>query len=116
MYVKGFCPPRIFKTEVKDFKINRLYWDNDLLYLNKLTKQELSHEQFASVKVPIKLVNPKHMTWLNDLRSKLKIEYQRNHFSSNGCSYKWNDEENRLEFDYDFYKRTGQQVPEVVNI
>ncbi len=48
---------------------------------------------------------------MNDDRSRLKCLYQQKHF--NGvCSYRWNDIENIVEFNPDFYK--GKSFPKLI--
>lgn len=115
-YTTGFKPPRVFKVNVGEYKLNRFIWDNDVSYVSEQAKQEISYQSLASVTVPIKFCHPLHYTWLSNIRSKNKVQYQLRHFPGSGCSYKWNEQEDKLEFDYDFYKRTGQQVPELIQI
>lgn len=108
-YIDGFCPPRIFKTKVNNLKLKEIYWDNDISYLER--DKTISYKELAAKKVPKSIINPKHLTWLSNNRSKEKVQYQLKHFGH--CGYKWNDQENKLEFDLEFYKKTNQKLPEI---
>ncbi|RTK98419.1 MAG: hypothetical protein EKK57_11720 [Proteobacteria bacterium] len=116
-YTTGFRPPRLFRINNGQFKLNRFVWDNDVTYINTLAKNEAEYKSFSSILIPIKLVNPLHYTWLNDERSKNKIEYQEIHFGlGSGCSFKWNKDKNILEWNDEFFEKTGQSKPELLNI
>jgi hypothetical protein len=51
-----------------------------------------------------------HFSWLNNEKSKKKCEYQKRHFSG-VCGYKWNEKENKLEFNELYYRSIGQFIP-----
>lgn len=53
----------------------------------------------------------KHITWLHK-DGKQKVEYQLKHFGD--CSYRWNSDKNELEIDFDYYRRYGYTVPNVL--
>jgi hypothetical protein len=112
-YIEGFNPPRVFKVDTGFYKLNEVYWDNDLSYCGKTTRDIQPYKNFASKTIPKTVIFPKHFTWLNDKRSKNKTKYQIKHFGH--CGYKWNETENKLEFDLDFYKKHNIPVPEVKN-
>jgi hypothetical protein len=50
------------------------------------------------------------MSWLNS-NSKQKIAYQTKRWGDFGCSYKWNEEGNCLQFNEEYFKKTGQPLP-----
>jgi len=112
-----FCPPRIFsaKTYVQGCaaEASRMEWDNDVLYSSKTSIY--NQRDLSNMEIPYAIASPKHFTWLNNIRSKNKIRYQERHFSHGaGCSYKWNEETNSVEFSEEFYKKMGQTKPEVI--
>ena len=104
-WVDGFHPFRIFRND-RNMGINEFYWDNDLLFNNGKT-----HKQSNYVTIPKEIAHIKHMTWLNNEKSKLKIQYNLKHFG--GCSYKCNKEKNGLEFDLNYYDRCGYERPKI---
>jgi hypothetical protein len=115
-WVDGFCPPRIFRVNTQNYKLKEFYWDDDIHYEEKQTKLLSSYKHFACKQIPKRIALINHYTWLSDERSKKKVEYQEKHFSpprGAGCSFKWNYQENKLEFNLDYYKKTGQIVPEL---
>lgn len=115
-YTKGFCPPRIFRTKFNNYTLTKCSWDNDFLYNGTITRDIIKQESLPNKVVPESLFNPLHFTWLNEERSKSKIEYQERHFAHGaGCSFKW-DEKLGLQFNEEYYKKTGQKIPELYNI
>ena len=100
----GFHAPRVFRNDIYD-GIKEFYWDNDLVYNNGY-----SHNHNKGL-IPKEIVHVKHMTWLNNEKSKLKIQYHLNHFG--GCSYKWNEEKNSLEIDWQYYDYMGYKRPTI---
>lgn len=109
-----FCPPRLFRTSFKtnwtepkgSFALLNFYWDNDVCYFRIEEGQEkfevYRFDQFG-VKT-IKSVWVDHYSWLDNERSKKKIEYQRKHFGH--CGFKW---ENGVKFDEAYYKIIGAE-------
>lgn len=116
-WVDGFCPPRIFKVETPGFRLNKFYWDDDIQYIEKATPNNISsYKHFSNIQIPRTIAHVDHYTWLSDERSKKKVAYQEKHFGpprGAGCSFRWNEAENKLEFNTDFYKKTGQTIPEL---
>lgn len=115
-WVDGFCPPRIFKVETPGYRLNQFYWDDDIQYHGKITRDITSYKHFSNIQIPKTIAHVNHYTWLSDERSKKKVAYQEKHFApprGMGCSYRWNKTEDKLEFNTDFYKQTGQVVPEL---
>jgi hypothetical protein len=113
-YTKGFSPPRIFKVNSGEYKLNNMYWDNDVSYVDGRMNQ-VDYKNLSSKKIPVSLCNPEHYTWLNNERSRKKIAYQEAHFKQGaGCSFKWG--ENGLEWNEDYFTKTGQEKPELHTI
>lgn len=109
-FILDFIAQRIYKVNYNVFRLDRFFWDDDLIY--KGDGKEVSFEAFPSVTIPSLLID--HYTWCDNERSRLKVEYQKSHFNHGaGCSFKWNYVENRLEWNEEYFKRTGQIIPEV---
>jgi hypothetical protein len=109
-----FCPPRIFKTNIKDqFNLFNFYWDNDICYTynGKLIKYDMIEELET---IPENIAYIPHYTWLNDKIGRRKVEYQHRHFGH--CSYKWDKENHCLSFDEEFYKKQNLPIPKVKNV
>lgn len=109
-YIDNFCPPRVFKVRYYNLLLSHFYFDNDLVYLENQTP--IKYKELSTLAVPKRFCYPKHYTWLNNDRSRKKIEYQNKHF--NGiCSYVWNAEKKCVEFNSDFYSKYGMKTPEI---
>lgn len=114
-YIKGFAPPRIFRVNINNLKLSSIYWDNDMEYLDS-SNNKISYKNLSNLKIPTNLINPLHFTWLNDERSKKKIKYQEEHFKNGaGCSFKWDDKLG-LQWNDNYFKKTGLFKPEIYNI
>jgi hypothetical protein len=114
-YTKSFCPPRIWRVNSSESKIKEIYYDNDINYT--LGAQIVSYKQLSTKKIPLIICNPLHYTWLNNERSKNKIAYQSRHFAHGaGCSFKWNNEKNSLEWNDEYFKKTSQIPPKLHTI
>lgn len=109
-YVNGFTPSRIWRVNYQDKKIKECFWDDDLKYINK-EGVEIIDKNLPSKIIPN--IQIKHLTWLNDERSKRKIAYQNLHFKPYGCGYKWNEKTQSVELNIEHYKNTGQTPPEI---
>ena len=109
-----FCPPRIFKTNIKDeLSLEGFYWDNDICYSEAENKVNMiSYESIEELEIiPKQIAYIPHYSWLNDKIGKRKVEYQHKHFGH--CSYKWNHEKHCLEFDESFHKKHNMPIPKV---
>lgn len=104
-WVDNFCPPRIFKNTLQK-SIKHFYWDNDILYTSDGV--EITYKSLSECKIPKNVAHIKHMTWLHS-NGKEKYEYQIKHFGE--CSYKWNYETEKLEFNEDFYRKISIPLP-----
>jgi hypothetical protein len=103
-YLDGFCPFRIFKTNIRG-GIDMFYWDNDIKYKDGSTNNQLIHTD-----IPRNVAYIKHMTWLDE-DGEAKVQYHLNHFG--GCSYKWNQEKKELEIDFEYYDKMGWPRPKI---
>jgi hypothetical protein len=112
MWTDDFCPPRIFKIKYQDYFLDKFYWDNDILY-TKENGEQADYKRLSSITVPKKDAHIKHMTWLNNERSKNKIEYQEKHFGK--CSFKWDYINNKIEINYKYYQDNNISAPSVFN-
>lgn len=113
-WIDGFCPPRIFRTQIQNYKLNRFFWDNDTIYKN--SELEIEYKNLPSKEIGRNIAYIKHLTWLNNERSRLKCLYHEKHFGPPkgiGCSYKWDEKKNCLQFNENYYKMIGQSLPSV---
>ncbi len=109
-YVLGFRPPRVFKVNANNYKLNKWFWDDDVEYHGIITRDIISYKNLSSKVIPNVLVN--HYTWLSDERSRLKVIYQQKHFAHGaGCGYKWNEETRSIELNLEHYRKIGQIPP-----
>lgn len=107
-YVLGFNPHRIWRVNYNGWKLKEFYNDDDTLY--EKDGQIITDKQLPSKIIPNVLTD--HYTWCDFSRAKSKVEYQEKHFSHGaGCSFRINN--NKIEFNPEYYKKTGQSIPEV---
>lgn len=107
-FISGYCPPRIFRTN-KENNLDRFYFDNHILYEDG--SDFLNH---SNLKIPRNVAWVKHFTWLNDdPRTPEKVKYQNVRFI-NGCNFLWNEENNKLYFNDDYYKKVGEEKPTLI--
>jgi hypothetical protein len=102
VWIDGFHPPRVFRTD-RGQGIRKFYSDNVILYCDGRRSVEL-----MGLIIPEEIAHIKHLTWL-DTDGRKKYEYQMRHFGE--CSYVWNYKENKLEFNEEYYKKYEQQLP-----
>lgn len=109
-----FCPPRIHKTDADDFNTSFEFWDdNNIIYINKNTGQKFKDiTNFSAQTIPESVAFVKHLTWLSDRRSKDKILYQRARLWQ--CSFDWDEKENKLIFNHQYYLDRGLNFPEIL--
>ena len=107
-----FTPPRIWRTNLGGYKLAECVYDNDFVYTNSIGAQ-ISDKSLSNYIIPKSVAWIKHYSWLSDERSKSKILYQTSHFHGNAsCSYRWNNKENKLEFNDEYFKKQGLMRPE----
>jgi hypothetical protein len=107
-----FCPPRIFKVKTNGHTLKEMIWDNDASYTHDIACTVVHFNMLPTMTIPKNVAWICHHSWLNNIYSKKKIEYQTN---ARGwqCSYKW-DEKEGLKFNEDFFKSKGLPLPEVL--
>lgn len=106
---------RIFWANRHD-GIDKIYFDNQFFYNNGT---DINSVDF--INVPRKIAYIKHYSWLSDdSRTKDKITYQKYRYRFGGgkennedlrCSYIWNQEIDRLDFNKIFYNNYNQEIP-----
>jgi len=109
-WTDDFCPPRIFKMQYQNYFLNKFYWDNDIIYTDK-NNSAIDYKQLSSIIVPKNKMHIRHMTWLNNIRSKNKVEYQEKHFGK--CSFKWNQLNNEIEINNKYYQDNNLPMPNI---
>ena len=103
LYSKDFAPPRIFKSQFGAWRLNGCYWDNDFDYFDNYGNRR-NYDSFPYGEIPESVCNPLHWTWLDNERSKKKVNYQMKHFGH--CGFKI-DDTGHLAFNSDYYKKIG---------
>lgn len=112
-YTKGFAPLRAYRND-KKLQTHHFSDDDAIVFYNG--EEFIDCRALPNKKIPVSICNPKHYTWLNNERSRDKVKYQERRWSPPkgfGCSFKWDEEKKELEFNLDYYKRTGQSLPEL---
>lgn len=100
-YLDDFCPPKI--NRVTNEPVLSFFDDNQIIY-----------QRYGIVRpdpIPREVAFVKHLTWLHE-NGKLKVEYQLKHLKE--CSYRWNDSENKLELNLDYYKKYNRKLPNII--
>ncbi len=113
-YIKGFAPKRCFNNRLKDFSIHSVRWDNDIYFADEDTGRLYKDDEFSCNKISLKILNPRHVTWLHGEKSCSKVDYQVKHFGFSG--YKYDKLTRKLNFDYEFHSRNGLAIPELFDI
>jgi len=90
----AFTPPRIFRLKHNNLNLRMFIQDNDIGYSDD--KFIYSNASFPNVCIPMGIAWITHLSWLNNERSKRKVEYQLARW--NNCSFVWNYENNCLAF------------------
>lgn len=107
-WIDGFCPPRVFRFNYGGLMLDSFYWDNDIYYKD-ISNRNHNYKNISNIAIPKRICYPKHLTWLNNEKSKEKVRYQEKHFGQ--CSYRWNEESNQLEFNTQYYSSLNLPVP-----
>ena len=111
-WVDGFCPPRIFKTQSHNLKLDSFYYENDVYYVDK-NNIKIDYKQLSNMTIPKNIAHIDHYSWCGDKTYlQNKIKYQ-NHRYKGICSYKWNNEKDCLDFNENYYKMTNQTIPQI---
>ncbi len=106
-----FTPPRIFKVKTNGYTLRRYYYDNDITYQLDGKDILISYKGLPNKIIPSTVSFVRHLTWLNDEKSRQKILYQN---SRQGwvCGYRW-DEKEGLKFNEQFYLTNSLMLPRI---
>jgi len=109
-WVDGFCPPRIFKVNTKNLKLDSFYFENDLYYADE-SKNLTDYKNLSYLEIPKNKAHIKHYSWCGSKDFlKNKIKYQNLRY--NGiCSYEWDESNDCLKLNEDFYKKYNISKP-----
>ncbi len=110
--VEPFTPSRIHRVRAGGYSLHSFCDDNDLLYGGTITRDLKRQDQFPLMTVPRSVAFVRHLSWLNDERSRKKVAYQ----TARGweCSFRW-DEATGLQFNEAYYAKRGLPLPEVIH-
>jgi len=114
-YVDNFNPPRIFKVNLNGQKsLSHFYYENDVVY--NINNQLIDYKNLSMLEIPKDKCFPDHYSWVGSPEFlKAKVKYQLKRY--NGiCSYEWDEENNKLSFREEFFKKFNQKKPEVKTI
>jgi len=113
-WADGFCPYRIWKTIHYILKLESFYWDDDCVYIDVISGDKVCDKMLPLCKIPKDIAHIKHHTWDNLQRNIIKILYQQKHFKSGaGCFLKYNEKENKVEWNLEYFKKTNQNIPQL---
>jgi hypothetical protein len=109
-WVDGFCPPRIFKVNTKNLKLDSFYFENDLYYADE-SKNLTDYKNLSHLEIPKNKAHIKHYSWCGSKDFlKNKIKYQNLRY--NGiCSYAWDESNDCLKLNEDFYQKYNISKP-----
>jgi FkbM family methyltransferase len=117
-YILGFKPNRVWRVSCGKYRLVEFFNDDDCLY--KDADSGCVRDSSLPCKViPNSVAFVGHYTWLNDERSRRKVEYQEKHMGNvvgdpkAACSFRWDHNLNCLKWNEEYYKKTGQPLPEV---
>lgn len=108
-----FTPNRIWRVKTNGYELGGCIYDNNMSYVS-VDGKTIGENQLPHKKIPQSVAWVRHLTWMDDQKSKAKISYQMKRW--NVCSYKWNEEKDCLEFNEEYYKKVGQPIPRVMKI
>jgi len=108
-----FTPPRIHRVNIRGYRAHSFWDDNNVLYCGTITRDLKRDVDFPSLTVPKGVAWIRHDSWLNDSRSRRKIEYQVNGRKWPSCSFAWDDSKGGLIWNEAHFARIGQPIPEV---
>lgn len=106
-----FNPARIFKVKEGNLTLAGFYEDNNCFY-KKENGEIVYDKSLSSLTIPKNLVWTRHLSWLSNSKSKSKLNYQkaRNWI----CSYSWDEKEDKLIFNQDYFTKHGLSIPTVL--
>jgi len=108
-YVSDFIVPRIWWAK-KNGGIKRFYRDDLLEYNNGKRDVEVSHKVISP-----NIIFPKHYSWVGSKEYlQRKLGFQKLRYGN--CSYAWDEVNDRLMLNEEFYKTTGLPKPEILSV
>ncbi len=111
-----FTPMRIHRIKAGPLEASAFWADNNVSYQGA-GGRTVRDDALATLTVPATVAWVRHITWLNDERSKRKIVYHEGHFASRPeglrCSYSW-DETKGLVFNDAYYRFVGHPLPRLL--
>lgn len=116
-----FTPMRIHQVRLPATKAGVLeasgFWADNNVYYQLPGGAPVRDDQFACLTIPSSVAFVKHWSWLSTDRSRRKVEYHENHFTSRPAgfrsSYRW-DGEHGLVFNEGYYAYVGQPLPRLL--
>ncbi len=97
-YVDDFIVPRVWLARIPAC-IRCFHYDNSITYEDGQKQESLPH-----CTIPRDVAFPRHLSWVGPPEYlKRKIRFQNLHYGI--CSYKWDEEKNRLQFNEEYYLR-----------
>jgi hypothetical protein len=117
--VDRFQPPRIFRVTSNGYTLKDFYFDNDVRYegfvagAGGFENKVLSYKDLPNKVIPPAWSDIKHLSWLSNESSKRKVAYQMAHFGQ--CSYKWDEVNDKLAFNEEYFAKLGLPIPEVAS-
>lgn len=110
-----FAPPRIHRVRIGGYRAASFWDDNNIAYHGTITRDIRRDTDFASVTIPWSVAAPLHYTWLNNDRSRRKIEYQT---KGRGweCSFAWDTAKGGLTFNEPYFHKRNLPIPEVLRL
>lgn len=109
--INPFNPMRIHRVQFGKYRLSSFWDDNNISYLNTENNEIVKDIDVSpAVIIPKAVQFTKHLTWMSDERGRKKVEYQ----NARGwnCSFSWNYSKNCLEWNENFFKNSGQPIPE----
>jgi len=109
--IKPFNPMRIHRVATHTGIAAYEFWDDNNVAYKFFENQRVLDIELPTTIIPKSIAWTKHFSWLSNERSRKKVEYQ----TARGwkCSFKWNYNLNKLEWNLDNLRQSGEQIPEL---
>jgi len=110
-YTDDFCPNRVWRIKYGNAVLNGFNGDDNCYWTDGVIT--IGEKGLPSLRIPKNIAFILHYTWCHPKRCKEKIAYQTRRWNEHGCSFKWNEEKDCLEFDEVYYQQRNMSPPEV---
>lgn len=100
---------RFFRNSKAD-PIIGMRFDCDYIYKSGIDDSK------PKMRIPPNIIYVDHYSWFSDERGKRKVKYQQLRWGETLCSYKWNEEKNRLELNEKYYEYVGKPMPRIYEL